>query len=249
MGSGEAPGPRPRGQARGIPDRSRAQAAVEVVSPASAPAGCQAGGDDGAGREGVAAHDVHGDQLRPPLGLLDAGFAGVAGGGEFAGVGFEVLEADPGAAPDQRRLTHLGGADPQDQRQPPGPGVHAGFPEHPLDTVPGDHAPGPPGNEPARRTARSSTAVTMTARTTAAADERPGQGPVQAEVGPAEDGEDGQFGAQPPQGTGGAGVQLGGEPVQHIGVVAVIARAGLGGHHSLPVSARSCTQAGSGRWR
>ena len=53
--------------------------------------------------EGVAAHDVDLHQLGPALGALDAGFAGVAGGGDLAGVGFEVLEADPGAAPDQLR--------------------------------------------------------------------------------------------------------------------------------------------------
>ena len=35
--------------------------------------------------------------------------AGVTGGGEFAGVGFEVLEADPGPAPDQRTFPDLGG--------------------------------------------------------------------------------------------------------------------------------------------
>ena len=59
--------------------------------------------------EGVAAHDVEADELRPPLVALDAGLAGIAGGGDFGRVRFEILGADPGAAPDQRAFPDLGG--------------------------------------------------------------------------------------------------------------------------------------------
>ena len=65
-----------------------------------------------------------------------AGFAGVAGSGDLAGVGFEVLEADTGAAPDQCAFPDFGGVDAQDQGQPSRPGVHAGLEEHPLHAVP-----------------------------------------------------------------------------------------------------------------
>ena len=61
----------------GASRHGRAQAAVVVVSRGLRHLdGCQAGGDDGARGEGVAAHDVDGDQLRPPRRLGDAGFAG-----------------------------------------------------------------------------------------------------------------------------------------------------------------------------
>ena len=99
--------------------------------------------------EGVSAHDVDDDDLRPALGALDPGFPGVAGGGDLAGVLFEVVEADPGAAPDQCAFPDFGGVDAQDQRQPPRSGVHAGFEEHPLHAVAGQDAPGSPDDKPA----------------------------------------------------------------------------------------------------
>ena len=58
--------------------------------------------------QGVAAHDVHLDQLRPPPVALDADLAGVAGRGDLRGVRLEVGRADPGAAPDQRAFPDLG---------------------------------------------------------------------------------------------------------------------------------------------
>jgi hypothetical protein len=61
--------------------------------------------------ESVTSHDVDLHQLRPALGALDTGFAGVAGSGDLAGMGFEVLEADPGAASDQCSFADLGGVD------------------------------------------------------------------------------------------------------------------------------------------
>ena len=64
--------------------------------------------------KGVAAHDVEGHQLRPPLGPLDAGLTGVTRGSDFAGMGFEVLRADPGAAPDQGPFADFSWGDPQD---------------------------------------------------------------------------------------------------------------------------------------
>ena len=102
--------------------------------------------------EGVAAHDVELDELRPPLVAFDAGLAGQAGGGDFCGVGFEVLGADPGAAPDQRAFPDFGRGDAQDQGKPPGSGVHPGLEADPLDAVPGQDAP-----DPARRSAAGST--------------------------------------------------------------------------------------------
>src|SRR5215472_14236594 len=63
--------------------------------------GCQCGGDDVVRGERVSAHYMDGDQLRPLLVALDAGFTGVACGGDFGRVRFEVVSADTGATPDQ----------------------------------------------------------------------------------------------------------------------------------------------------
>ena len=75
--------------------------------------------------EGVAAHDVEDDDLRPPAVALDPGLAGVARGGDLGRVQLEVLFADAGAAPDDRALPDLGGEGAQHQRQPAGPGAVA----------------------------------------------------------------------------------------------------------------------------
>ena len=83
--------------------------------------------------EGVAAHDVQDHDLRPPPVALDPGLAGITSGGDLGRVQFEILFADPGPAPDDRALPHLGGEDAQHQREPPGSCVHPGLeadPDH-----------------------------------------------------------------------------------------------------------------------
>ena len=86
-------------------------------------------------------HDVEGDELGPFLVADDAGFAGVAGGGDLGLVGVEVIGADPGAAHDPGAFADFGGADPADGREPPGAGVQPGLVAEALEPVPGDHAP------------------------------------------------------------------------------------------------------------
>ena len=109
----------------------------------------QGGCDELAGREGVAADDVDGDQVRPPAVAGDPRVAGVAGGAQLADVGFEVLGADARAAQHPGPLPHLGGPGPQDEREPPGAGVQPGLVAEPLEPVAGQDAPEPPGDEPA----------------------------------------------------------------------------------------------------
>ena len=109
----------------------------------------QGGGDGVAGREGVAADDVDGHQLGPAAVAGDPGVAGVAGGAELADVGVEVLGADACPAQHPGPFPDLGRPDPQDEREPPGPGVQPGFVAQPLEPVPGQDAPEPPGDEPA----------------------------------------------------------------------------------------------------
>src|SRR5206468_8516561 len=99
--------------------------------------------------ERVVPHDVEGDQLGPFLVADHPGFAGVAGGSDLGLVGVEVIGADPGPADDPGAFADLGGADPADGREPPGAGVQPGLVAGPLEPVPGDHAPGVPGQVPA----------------------------------------------------------------------------------------------------
>ena len=59
--------------------------------------------------EGVAAHDIELDQLRPAAWLPSIrACRAQAGGGDLGRVGLEVLGADPGAAPDQRAFPDSG---------------------------------------------------------------------------------------------------------------------------------------------
>jgi hypothetical protein len=64
-------------------------------------------------------------------------------------VGFEVLGADARAAQHPGPLPHLRGPRPEDEREPPVAGVQPGFVAQPLEPVPGQDAPEPPGDEPA----------------------------------------------------------------------------------------------------
>jgi hypothetical protein len=64
-------------------------------------------------------------------------------------VGFEVLGADACAAQDVGALADFGRPGPQDQREPPGPGVEAGFVAQPLEPVAAQDAPESAGDEPA----------------------------------------------------------------------------------------------------
>ena len=107
------------------------------------------GRDDAGGAERVVPHDVEGDELGPFLVADDAGFAGVAGGGDLGPVGVEVIGADPGAADDPGAFADFGGADPADGREPSGASVQPGLVADPLEPVPGDHAPGVPEQVPA----------------------------------------------------------------------------------------------------
>ena len=196
--------------------------------------GCQAGGDDGARGEGVAAHDVDGDQLRPPLRFLDAGFAGVAGGGDLAGVGFEVLEADPGAAPDQARSpTWSAGSTGPGTAVPTG--CASGFRRTPAGagavrsrTRPGGSGTG--GSTAARTAAEDQPARMISAQMTVTARARARKAPApmartassvrNRQIVPAA-----------------RVMHLGGEAVQDVGVVAVVARVGLARHQApLPVT-------------
>ena len=101
------------------------------------------------GRERVAADDVDGHEVRPSAVAGDPRVAGVAGGAQLADVGFEVLGADARAAQHPGPFPDPGRPGPQDQREPPGAGVQPRFVAQPLEPVPGQHAPGAPGDEPA----------------------------------------------------------------------------------------------------
>ena len=79
----------------------------------------------------------------------DPGVAGVAGGAQLADVGVEVLGADARAAQHPGPLPDFRGPGPQDEREPAGAGVQPGFVAEPLEAVPGQDAPEPPGDEPA----------------------------------------------------------------------------------------------------
>src|SRR5262245_3700292 len=75
----------------------------------------EGGCDELAGREGVAADDVDGDQVGPPSVAGDPGVAGVAGGAQLAGAGFEVLGADARPAQHPGAFADLGRPGPQDE--------------------------------------------------------------------------------------------------------------------------------------
>src|ERR1035441_285052 len=221
-------GPAPRGPGAGAP----------------APRGVEGGAHGGAGRERVAADDVDGHELGPPDVAGDAGVAGVAGGAQLPDVGFEVLGADACAAQDVGAFADLGGAGPQDQRDPAGPGVEAGFVGPPLGPVGGPHAPEPPGDVPARWRDDGQRCGQR-----GQGDSGPGDGDQRGQPPQSggERGEDGQFGAPPPRDACGAVVEADEQAVEGVGVVPLVAGPVRSGHGYL--RGEVVAGEGAGNWQ
>src|SRR6266536_1282188 len=150
--------------------------------------------------------------------------SGVTGGAQLADVGLEVLGADPGPAQHAGAFADLGRPGPQHQRQPSGAGVQPGFVAEPLDAVPGQDAPEPAGHVPA-----GAGDGQKAQDDPAEGDRGPGQGHVAAEPPDrgASRGCDEQFGAPPPGHACRGAVEPGGQVIEDVGVVPLVAIAAM----------------------
>ena len=172
------------------------------------------------GGEGVAAHDVELDQLRPPLIAVDPGLPGVAGRGDFARCG---LRSRPAQIPARHQIsarspTWVGWMRSTRGSRPDRVCIRVSKQTRWMRCRDRTHHARRTMNRRVHGSTVTAVAVTVKMTTAQVSGDRLGQFPAAGGDG----GEGGQFGAEPPQGPGGAVMHPDERPVQDVGVVAVV---------------------------